>query len=140
MRESPIGGIASQHLGNYLEKNDLGIVVPADGALRILPGLVSNSRRFVLSDAQLPDGDLFDDAIPDLFPDLAVEVLSKGNTKEEMERKLRDYFRAGTQIVWLIDPKKQIVDVYGSPTERVRQTKDDVLDGGQSVARDFNLP
>ena len=28
-------------------------------------------------------------------PDLAVEIISHGNTNEEMDRKLRDYFAAG---------------------------------------------
>ncbi len=30
--------------------------------------------------------------VPNLAPDLAVEVLSEGNTRTEMERKLKEYF------------------------------------------------
>jgi Uma2 family endonuclease len=64
---------------------------------------------------------------------LAIEVLSKSNTKAEMERKLREYFRAGVQLVWLIDPKTRTAQVYTSPTSMKRIGKDQVLDGGEVV-------
>ena len=54
---------------------------------------------------QLPGRNFPDDAIASLYPDLAVEVVSAGNTPGEMRRKLKDYFAAGTQIVWFIYPK-----------------------------------
>ena len=46
---------------------------------------------------RLPGKVVPDIAIPDLAPDLAVEVLSDGNTVREMERKLTDYFLAGVR-------------------------------------------
>jgi Uma2 family endonuclease len=53
--------------------------------------------------------------IPDLAPDLAVEVLSEGNTKAEMVRKVREYFEAGVRLVWLTDPKKRTArEFFGS--------------------------
>ena len=48
-----------------------------------------------------------DAPVPDLAPDLAVEVLSEGNTREEMERKLKEYFHSDVQLVWYIDPRKR---------------------------------
>lgn len=50
--------------------------------------------------------------VPTIAPDLTVEVLSAGNTKDEMERKLDDYFAAGVVTVWLIDPASQSAVVY----------------------------
>ena len=35
-------------------------------------------------------------------PDLAVEILSKGNTEAEMQRKVREYFKAGSRRVWIV--------------------------------------
>ena len=93
---------------------------------------------FIL-DEQLPDGEIPEEPIPNLFPDLAVEVLSKGNTKAEMQRKLRDYFRAGAKQVWLIDPRKQIVDVFTSPTRHTRLLREDSVDGG-AMLPGFVLP
>ena len=53
---------------------------------------------------RFPDRKLPKAAIYDVAPDLAVEVLSESNTAAEMNRKLRDYFKAGTSMVWYIDP------------------------------------
>ena len=39
-----------------------------------------------------------------MAPDLAVEVISRGNTVEEMNRKLVDYFSTGVREVWYIYP------------------------------------
>jgi Uma2 family endonuclease len=66
-----------------------------------------------------------------LYPDLAVEVLSKSNTEKEMKRKLREYFEAGTRLVWLVDPKARTVRVYTSPRKFKLLTEDQTLDGGE---------
>ena len=50
--------------------------------------------------------------MPAVAPDLAVEVLSAGNTNREMERKLDDYFAAGVQLAWFIEPMSQRITVY----------------------------
>ena len=68
--------------------------------------------------------------ILDLAPDLAVEVLSKSNSRGEMQRKLRDYFAAGTKLVWYVDPKKRTVRVYTDPDNAATLTEDRTLDGG----------
>jgi Uma2 family endonuclease len=69
-------------------------------------------------------------AIADLYPDLAAEVLSKGNTKKEIERKLREYFLAGTHLAWVIDPKKRIARVHVKPDEFTLIDESGRLDGG----------
>jgi Uma2 family endonuclease len=74
-----------------------------------------------------------------MAPDLAVEILSKGNTKKEMARKLREYFGAGTRLVWYVDVKKQAVDAFTSPYDRAQLGVDDTLDGGD-VVPGFRLP
>lgn len=139
LKESRIGGIVFHHFENYSEEYGKGTAFSADGALRIFPGLIYIPDVSFIFDEQLPDGEIPEEPIPDLFPDLAVEVLSKGNTKGEMQRKLRDYFRAGTKQVWLVDPRKQVVDVYTSPSKRTRFTREDTLEGGDMLPG-FELP
>ncbi len=51
-------------------------------------------------------------------PDLAVEVLSRANTRAEIDGRLRDFFESGAQLVWLIDPETESVQVCHSLTER----------------------
>ena len=46
------------------------------------------------------------------IPDLVVEVRSKNNTRAALGRKAEDYLRAGTVVVWVIDPMKREVAEY----------------------------
>ena len=69
--------------------------------------------------------------IPSLAPDLAVEILSEGNTKAEMERKLQEYFAAGTQLVWYFDPRSRTVTVYTAPDQFTILNESQTLDGGE---------
>jgi Uma2 family endonuclease len=68
--------------------------------------------------------------VPDLAPDLAVEVLSESNTPAEMERKLKEYFLSEVQLVWFVDPKARTVTVYTSPDEATTLSAKDALTGG----------
>jgi len=64
-------------------------------------------------------------------PDLAVEILSPTNTRKEMKRKRHEYFAAGTQLVWEVEPLDQVVRVYLAPEEHVELTAEGTLDGGK---------
>jgi Uma2 family endonuclease len=66
-------------------------------------------------------------------PDLAVEVLSPGNTKREMAEKIEEYFAAGARLVWVVNPKPKTVTVYRSLTDIDVLTEKDILDGGEVV-------
>lgn len=66
-------------------------------------------------------------------PDLAVEVISPGNTKREMTEKVSAYFAAGARMVWLVNPKLKSVDVYRSLNDVTVFTENDILDGGDVV-------
>jgi Uma2 family endonuclease len=56
-------------------------------------------------------------------PELAVEVLSPGNTRSRVEAILADYASIGVPEVWIVDPKNRAVSVRilesGVYTERV---------------------
>jgi Uma2 family endonuclease len=129
-KESLLAMLIGRLLLNYLDEQELGVVLGADGTLEIMPDLVRIPDVCFISAEKLSEGQLPDDPVPELVPDLAVEVWSEGNTKKEMTRKLRDYFLAGVQMVWLIYPKTQTAQVYTSPTKSRKVPKDGKLDGG----------
>jgi Uma2 family endonuclease len=137
--ESVLACYVIQLLLNFLEDKDLGVVLGADGALRLMPGLVRIPDVSFISRDRLTDGELPDAPIPDLVPDLAIEVLSKSNTKKEIKRKLHDYFLCGVQLAWVLQPKTQTAEVYTSPTHVRRLDKSQMLDGGD-VLPGFTLP
>ncbi len=126
-------------LNVYLAKHNLGLVVGADGALRLWPGLVRIPDVSFISWDQLPNRKIPKKPIPDLYPDLAVEVLSRKNTKAEIERKLHEYFRSGTRLAWVVDPRKRTVAVYTAPDQSRLVTSRESLDGGE-VLPGLTLP
>lgn len=52
------------------------------------------------------------DGYLDLAPDLAIEVVSPGNTAAEIARKTTIYLAAGTIEVWVVRPKEREVTVH----------------------------
>jgi len=126
-------------LGLYLDEHPLGILTGADGPLRLEEGLVRLPDISFVSWEQLPGRTIPLDPIAGLFPDLAVEILSKGNTKKEMARKRREYFFAGTRLVWQVDKDKRTVEVFTTPDQSVVLTEEQTLDGGD-VLPGFSLP
>ena len=71
-----------------------------------------------------------DDAVLSIVPDLVIEILSSGNTKKEMDKKLSLYFAAGVRLVWYADPKKRQVWVYDGVDHGVCLDHTATLDGG----------
>jgi Uma2 family endonuclease len=59
-------------------------------------------------------------------PDLAVEVLSPNDTASAMRRKIRQYFAAGAQCVWIVYPETREVEIWRQPSQpqRVLQETD----------------
>jgi Uma2 family endonuclease len=68
--------------------------------------------------------------MPDWIPNLAVEIISVGNTDAEMDRKRREYFEAGVQVVWIVDPPTRTIRVFTSFDQCTIVTEDEQLDGG----------
>src|SRR5262249_21003937 len=66
-------------------------------------------------------------------------VLSEGNTRGEMERKLKEYFLAGVRLVWFVDRDQRTVKVFTSPDTARLLTEEQVLDGG-AVLPGLSLP
>jgi Uma2 family endonuclease len=138
-RESWLAGKLLQYLNNYLEVHDLGMALAPNGFIRLRPRLIRAPDVSFIPWDQLPGGDVPNEAVGDAVPALAVEILSRGNTRKEMERKRGEYFESGTRLVWQVYPRRQVVEVYSSFEEVVTLGKDAVLDGGD-VLPGFALP
>lgn len=137
--ESNIAVLISTAIQNYLTGHDLGLVTGEQGLMRLMPGLARGPDVAFIRWSQLPAGHAPREAVPAGYPDLAVEVLSKGNTRGEMARKRKEYFLAGTRLVWQVNPRKRTVDVYTAPDAPTTRTEADTLDGGD-VLPGFRLP
>jgi Uma2 family endonuclease len=137
-REALIATLIGYHLMLYLEEHDLGLILGADGSVRLWRGRIRIPDVSFISWGRLPEGQLPDEAIATIVPDLAVEVLSESNTTKEITAKIDDFFRAGTRLFWVVDPKTATAEVYTSPTSRRHIGKNGALDGGD-VLPGFSL-
>ena len=72
-------------------------------------------------------------------PDLAVEVVSPGDTYTEVEDKVLDWLDAGTLMVIVVNPRQRTVTLYRSRADIVILTQNDILDGND-VVPGWSLP
>ncbi len=121
-------------LKSFIRPKRLGVVASEGGMLRLFPAMVRIPDVSFISRSRLPGGKPPRGPMPGIAPNLAVEVLSKSNTDREMSRKLEDYFEAGVELVWFVDPPTRTVKVYTSPD------KFTVLKGAQLLSGGAVLP
>ena len=107
------------------------MILGATGSLRLSARIDRSADVAFVSWDQIPGRKWPDDPIPEIPPDLAAEVLKPSNTPGEIRSKIREYFEAGTRLVWVIDPKKQTARSYTSPDTSRLVGKSGRLDGGE---------
>jgi Uma2 family endonuclease len=124
-------------LGRYVEENDLGEVFAAETGFKLAsnPDTVLGPDLAFVSNEKIPPT-----GIPVKFwpgaPDLAVEVISPGNTRREIEEKIEEYLASGVSLVWIISPKHHTVTVHRMKAEPVTLSESNILDG-QNVVPGF---
>jgi Uma2 family endonuclease len=123
----------------HVRANKLGVVGAPDTILRLGEGLNRLPDVCFTAWANLPAADAHLQRVGAYAPDLAIEILSPSNTPAELERKRREYFAAGTKLVWEFDPDARTATVYTTATESTVLTATDTLSGG-TVLPGFSLP
>ncbi len=129
--ESRLAALLISFLIAFVRPRNLGTVLAPDGPSRLSPNQIRYPDVAFVARNRFQGRKNRKEPILDLAPDLAIEVISKSNSRREMERKLRDYFNAGTRLVWYVDPKSRTVRVYTSPKDLTTLGEDQVLDGGE---------
>lgn len=137
--ESAIAVALSSRLFEFVQSRGLGVVTGESGMMSLQEALVRIPDVAFVSWDRFPNRRISNDPIPRIAPDLAVEILSKSNTRAEMKRKRAEYFEAGTRLVWEIEPKKRIARVYTAPQQFTTLEESQSLDGGD-VLPGFALP
>lgn len=107
----------------FLFGDGVGYVVSRD------PDTIRVPDVSFLRHERVPNGEVPDGFWP-FAPDLAVEVVSPGDSANELRDKVDQYLTAGTRLVWVVWPKQQRVSVH-APNSATRELRaDDELDGG----------
>jgi Uma2 family endonuclease len=121
-------------LARYVEENQLGTVYAAETGFRLAsdPDTVRAPDVAFVSQARVEAVGEIEGFWPEA-PDLAVEVISPGDSYSEVEEKVFAWLDAGTKIVVVINPQQRSATVYRSPTDIITLAEADVLAGGDIV-------
>ena len=133
LRHGRVAMDVAGRLKNHVDAHRLGKVYAAETgfALAREPDTVRAPDIAFIRGNRLPDPEPA--GFPDLAPDLVVEVLSPGDRPGEVLAKVADWLSAGTRLVWVIDPARNVGRVYRDDgTERI-VTTDQTLDGEDVV-------
>jgi Uma2 family endonuclease len=137
-REGLLAASLMVFVAGFVRSRNLGVVGAPDSIMRLKKGQNRLPDLSFTAWANLPSNDAHLKSVAVFAPDLAIEVISPGNTRKEIERKRREYFAAGTKLVWIIEPDARTVAVFTDPDTHTLLTAADTLDGG-SVLPGFTL-
>ena len=115
-------------LGQFIRTANLGRLLGESSLLRLAPGVLRSPDLSFVTNQQLAGLPANQGGIWELAPTLAVEVISHGNTAEEMRAKLRDYFNNGVREVWYVYPAERAIHLHVSETAVRVLTSPQVLD------------
>ncbi|GMU23802.1 MAG: hypothetical protein AMXMBFR13_38800 [Phycisphaerae bacterium] len=125
-------------LGQHVRAKGLGLLLNADTGflLRSDPDTVRAPDIAFVSRARLDKT-----GVPKKFfpgaPDLAVEVVSPGDTVDEVEEKVEDYLLAGTRLIWIVNPRRRTVTIR-RPGVRAEILKESDQLTGEDVVPGFS--
>jgi Uma2 family endonuclease len=71
-----------------------------------------------LSYARMPYAAQLETEVPDIAPDVAVEILSPGDRPADVAEKVRVYLAAGSELVVLVEPDSQILTIHERSSTR----------------------
>lgn len=126
-------------MGSFVEEQRSGAIYTEAGFV-ISQGpdtLVAPDVAFVRSERLLTEEEEI--GFLHQIPDIAVEVVSPGDSHSQVVENIMTYLESGVPLVWEIDPQRQRVIVW-SHDQTVQELKaGDTLDGGD-VLPGFRVP
>ena len=130
-----VGAILRAHV----KANQLGKVLGAESGFIIgrNPDTVRSPDAAFISKDRVPAGGLPKGYAP-FAPDIAVEVLSPGDSQLDVEEKIEEWLKAGAAMVWVINPRGRTVTVHRSGRDPRVLRESDVL-SGEDVCQGFSV-
>lgn len=135
MKHGEISSNVSLHLSLHVFEHQLGRLYIAGTTFHLGDRVVKPDVAFV-STERLPENRHKGSPIP---PDLAIEVVSPSDKQYDVTKKAFAYLKAGTRLVWVIEPIAKTVMVYRSETDFTLLSCEDTLTG-ENVVEGFTCP
>ena len=121
----------------FVRENKLGKVFAAETGFILAEGTVRGIDIAFVGNEKLAEFGIPESFFP-TAPDLAVEVISPGNSAEEIQDKIEQYISTGTKLVWIVYPKRKTVHVHRrSNLIKVLQDTDEL--DGEDVLPNFKV-
>ena len=129
-----VAGDLHSLLGQYVRQHHLGKVLGAEPGFLIArdPDTVRVPDIAFLRKDRLSSGPVEETFWPGA-PDLAVEVVSPGDTIRDIDEKAKAWLVAGTSLVWVVNPAWRNVTVYRSAGDIKTLSEDAELTGEDVV-------
>lgn len=135
----------AMQLGMHVKANKLGLVYAAETGFK----LESNPDTVLAPDVSFIARERvgkISKKYREGAPDLAVEVISPGESQPKFEKKVEQWLRLGARVVWVVNPQTRSVTVYRSDggvnvlSESEELASEDVVPGFKiSVSDVFDL-
>jgi Uma2 family endonuclease len=125
-------------LREFVKPRRLGWIVGPDGYYRVYGDRLRAPDVSFVPGYQRPQGYPMTKGYPAVAPPLVVEVFSPGNSESEMQHKREEFFASGTELFWIVYPRRQEIEVWTSPQVHRTLGRDDVLDCG-CVLSEFSV-
>jgi Uma2 family endonuclease len=105
-----IGSRLNRYLEAFVDEHSLGVVCTAQTDYRFVgtPPIRYPDLSFISAE-RLPDNLRIN---ANFAPDLAVEIVSKGDDNYEIEEKVIQYLKSYVRLIWIVHPVSQTVQVY----------------------------
>jgi Uma2 family endonuclease len=127
LRHARVAAKLTIKLGQYVEANHLGAVF-AEGGYHIERDpdtVLGPDVSFIARTNNIDPPEGYNPGPPDL----AIEVISPGDRRGQIERKLGLWLEAGTRSVWLVNPRRRTVEVVSSlDNRRTLHETDELVD------------
>ncbi len=122
-------------LASHVRENKLGRLYIAETTFQLGDRVVKPDVAFV-STERLSEDKLKGFSVA---PDLAIEIVSPTDKHYDVTEKALAYLKAGTRLVWVIEPIMKTVMVYRSEMDFILLNFEDTLTG-EDVVEGFTCP
>jgi Uma2 family endonuclease len=130
-RHGRVAGTIHGNLFQFVRGGRLGVIFSAETAFRLGPRVVRAPDVAFVRAERLGEDD--DPAAFDGAPDLAVEVVSPGDSAAEIQQKVEQWLRADARAVWVVFPSGPRRQLHLPDGTARTLGPDDAVDGGEAL-------
>jgi Uma2 family endonuclease len=117
-------------LGAFVDEHGMGVVGTSAGfVLESAPDTVRAPSVWLVGAHRIPTAGIADGYWPGA-PGLAVDVLSSWDSFVDVLERVEDFARAGTRLMWVIDPRGRSAAVFRPAAAPILLREDGELNGG----------